>query len=408
MGSSSNSRNEKRPLNIIPFKGEFPPLATLSPSNSPIHQSTYPEPNTSTLAYSQAQSKSNQRRNFPRSSYIERAYLMDITIDDHHTNMDPIKLAPLYLINHLNPTNGVKTREYYEAILMETGSISVVHYYQQNTRVIAYSKIQINKLLSYDEWGCNPAQGKKLHNPDFSYKYYKYAEYIEAWHKMFYYQNPNYTHSWYIQFRLPIFERFPNWFKNWFLVWGSTTSILPPAFQKVQKQFVQFNNNDNNTDNHLYFVALYQLSWIMKWEYIISVNNTADHTYIPRLGKTISVKWWDIFNMDPTTIVPKRIPLQKPVYNPSPSDHNTANTSFDFPTYLRNMLQSNPNASKEMLEQQMKEIFTEAGRKPVSSDETVQSSPLHTNKYFPLEEADLEEKTDPEEEEDPNEFSQRP
>ncbi|KAL4186868.1 hypothetical protein AMTRI_Chr09g16070 [Amborella trichopoda] len=391
-------------MNIIPFEGDFPPLATLSPSNSPIHQITYPEANTSNPIYTPAQSKSTSRPNMPKSSYIERAYLMDITIDEHHINTEPIKLAPLYLINHLNPTNGVKTREYYEAILMETGSISVVHYYQQNTRVIAYSKIQIKKLLSYDEWGCNPAQGKKLHNPDFSYKYYKYVEYIEAWHKFFYYQNPNNTHSWYIQFRLPIFERFPTWFKNWFLVWGSTTSILPPAFKTVQEQFVQFNNIDNTIDTHLYFMALYQIPWIMKWEYTISVNNTADHTYIPRLGKTISVKWWDIFNMDPTTITPKRIPQKTPIYQPSP---NTANTSFDFPTYLRNMLQSNPNASKEMLEQQMKEIFAEAGRKLVSSKETVQSSPLHTNRYLQLSEADPEDETDPEEE-DPDECSQRP
>ncbi|KAL4182160.1 hypothetical protein AMTRI_Chr12g241150 [Amborella trichopoda] len=404
MGSRRNSRHDKRQMNILRFEGEFPPLATLSPSNSPIHQITYPEANTSNPIYSPAQSKSNPKPNIPKSSYIERAYLMDITIDEHHINTDPIKLAPLYLINHLNPTNGVKTREYYEAILMETGSISVVYYYQQNTRVIAYSKVQIKKLLSYDEWGCNPAQGKKLHNPDFSYKYYKYAEYIEAWHKLFYYQNLNNTHSWYIQFRLPIFERFPNWFKNWFLVWGSTTAILPPAFKTVHEQFVQFNNNDNTIDTHLYFMALYQLPWIMKWEYTISVNNTADHTYIPRLGKTISVKWWDIFNMDPTTITPKRIPPQTPIYQPSP---NTANTSFDFPTYLRNMLQSNPNASKEMLKQQMKKIFAEAGRKPVSSDETVQSSPLHTNRYLQLSEADPEEETDPEEE-DPDEFSQRP
>ncbi|KAL4187061.1 hypothetical protein AMTRI_Chr09g37220 [Amborella trichopoda] len=405
MGSRSTSRHVKRPMtNIIPFEGEPSPLATRSPSHSPMHQITYPEANASNPIYSPAQSKSASRPNIPRSSYIERAYLMDITIDEHHINTEPIKLAPLYLLNHLNLTNGVKTREYFEAILMETGSISVVHYYQQNTRVIAYSKVQIKKLLSYDEWGCNPAQGKKLYNPDFSYKYYKYAEYIEAWHKFFYYQNPNNTHSWYIQFRLPVFERFPTWFKNWFFVWGSKSSIIPPAFKTVQEQFMEYNNIDNTIDIHLYFMALYQIPWIMKWEYTISVNTTADYTYIPRLGKTISVRWWDIFNMDPTTITPKRIPQPTPIYQPSP---NTTNTSFDFPTYLRNMLQSNPNASKEALEQQMKEIFAKGGRKPVSSEETVQSSPLHTNQYLQLLVTDPDDKEDPEED-DPEEFSQRP
>ncbi|XP_020530839.1 phospholipid hydroperoxide glutathione peroxidase 1, chloroplastic [Amborella trichopoda] len=146
------------------------------------------------------------------------------------------------------------------------------------------------------------------------------------------------------------------------------------------------------------------IPWIMKWDYTISVNNTADYTYIPRLGKTISVKWWDIFKMDLTTTTPKRMPQQTPKYQPSPT---TANTSFDFPTYLRNMLQTNLNASKEELEKQMKEIFAEAGRKPVSSEETVQSSPLHTNRYLQLSEADPEEETDPKED-DPDEFSQRP
>ncbi|KAL4201524.1 hypothetical protein AMTRI_Chr02g259060 [Amborella trichopoda] len=322
--------------------------------------------------------------------------------------MDPSKLAPLYLLNHLNPINGVKTREYYEAILMETGSISVVHYFQQNTRIIAYSKVQIKKLLPYTEWGSNPAHGKKLQNSDFSYKYFKYAEYIEAWHKFFYYQNPNNTHSWYLQFRLPIFERFPTWFQNWFFVWGSTAMILPPAFKDLQEQFIQYNNTNNTVDTHLYFMALYQIPWIMKWDYTISPNTSNDYTYIPRLGKTISIKWWDIFQMDLTKATPKRIPPESPIYQKNP---NTPNTSFDFPTYLRNMLQTNPHASKDELEKQMKEIFAEAGRKPTSSEETVQSSPLHTNRYLQLSQEDPEEtdpdETDPEED-DPDEFSQRP
>ncbi|XP_020530802.1 uncharacterized protein LOC110008348 [Amborella trichopoda] len=405
MGSRGTSRRDKQPMrNIIPYEGEPSPLAIRSPSHSPIHQITYPEAHASNPIYSPAQSKSASIPNTPRSAYIERAYLMDITIDEQHIHTDPIKLAPLYLLNHFNPTNGVKTREYYEAILMEIGFISVVHYYQQNTRIIAYSKVQIKKLLSYDEWGCNHTQGKKLHNPDFSYKYYKYAEYIEAWHKFFYYQNPNNTHSWYLQFRLLVFERFPTWFQNWFLVWGSTSLVLPLVFKTMQEQFVQYNNSDNTIETHLYFMALYQIPWIRKWDYTISVNNTADYTYIPRLGKTISVKWWDIFKMDLTTTTPKRIPQQTPKYQQSP---NTANTSFDFPTYLRNMLQTNPNASKKELEKQMKEIFAEAGRKPVSFEETVQSSPLHTNRYLQLSEPDPKEESDPKEE-DPDKFNQRP
>ncbi|KAL4184256.1 hypothetical protein AMTRI_Chr10g140 [Amborella trichopoda] len=381
MGSRGTPRRDKQPITskIIQYEGEQPPLAIRSPSRSPVHQITYPEATASKPTYSPAQSKSATPSNIPSSVYHERAYLMDITIDEKYINTEPIKLAPLYLLNHLNPSNGVKTREYFEAILMETGSISVVHYFQQNTWTIAYSKVQIKNILSYEEWGCNPAHGKKLQNPDFSYKYFKYAEYIEAWHKFFYYQNPNYTHSWYIQFRLHILE--------------------------LQDKFQAYNQTDNTIDNHLYFMALYQIPWIMKWEYTISPDTTSDYTYIPRLGKTISVKWWDIFNMAPSSLTPKRIP-------PKPLDktqsQNTANTSFDFPTYLRNMLQVNPNASKETLENQMKEIFAEVGRKPVSSDETVQSSPLHINQYLNLPIEDPEE-TDPDEDENvPDEFSQRP
>ncbi|KAL4194856.1 hypothetical protein AMTRI_Chr05g61580 [Amborella trichopoda] len=407
MGSRGTPRRDKQPITskIIPYEGEQPPLAIRSPSQSPVHQITYPEATASKPTYSPAQSKSATSSNIPRSVYHERAYLMDITIDEKYINTEPIKLAPPYLLNHLNPSNGVKTREYFEAILTETGSISVVHYFQQNTRTIAYSKVQIKNILSYEEWGCNPAHGKKLQNPDFSYKYFKYAKYIEAWHKFFYYQNPNYTYSWYIQFRLHILERFPTWFKNWFFVCGSTVQILPPAFKVVQDKFQAYNQNDNTIDNHLYFMALYQIPWIMKWEYTISPDITADYTYIPRLGKTISVKWWDVFNIDPYSLTPKRIP-PKPLEKTQ--SQNTANTSFDFPTYLRNMLQANPNASKETLENQMKEIFAEAGRKPVSSDETVQSSPLNVNQYLNLPIEDLEETNPDEDEDDPHEFSQRP
>ncbi|KAL4185127.1 hypothetical protein AMTRI_Chr10g229060 [Amborella trichopoda] len=384
MNPHSSDPKGKHPMELVPSNRYGPlmpihsslnltPMSPLRSTNVPeylIHTPPQSPSSTPSPAFSPASYPQKKTSTSAKSIYIDTAFLPEVIISDDHAQLDPYKIAPLYLSNHMNSSYGIKTREWYEAILMETGSVSIVHFYQGTTKLYAYSKLQVKKLLSYEDWGCNPLQGKRLLNPEFPYKSYKYSEYIEAWHKVFAYQNPNNTHTWYIQFKLPVLERFPSWFRHWFLIWGSQTQILPDAFQNLQTKFAQHNTCTDLDDYHLYFMAIYQIPWILKWEYSISENNTNNYEYIPQLGKTVKVKWWDIFSTNPTTLPLKRMPPQPETLKP------VSNNTVSLPTfsaYLKKLKQTHPNATFEEIEQTLLHVFAPDTTRPATLDETVQS-----------------------------------
>ncbi|KAL4189365.1 hypothetical protein AMTRI_Chr08g165080 [Amborella trichopoda] len=245
-------------------------------------------------------------------------------------------------------------REWYEMIQVETESISLVHYNQKNSKIVAYSKLQIRKVLSFEDWGSDPSKAKRIYSPDFPNKYYRHADYIDVWHKILTLQNPYNSHTWFLQFKMPINTPFPNWFRNWFATWGSLTQILPEPLQLSQNRFIDFNGSDPNIDYHLYFIAMYQVPWIVKWNFVISPNNTNNFEYIPCLGKQIAIKWWDVFvylNIEPDNIQLKRIPLAY-------GSHSYSNPN-SLAEYITIMKKQNPRATKEELEKQLPKIFEE-------------------------------------------------
>ncbi|KAL4187029.1 hypothetical protein AMTRI_Chr09g37080 [Amborella trichopoda] len=218
----------------------------------------------------------------------------------------------------------------------------------------AYSKLQIRKVLSFEDWGSDPSKAKRVYSPDFPNKYYRHADYIDAWHKILTLQNPYNSHTWFLQFKMPINTPFPNWFRNWFATWGSLTQILPEPLQLSQNRFIDFNGSDPNIDYHLYFIAMYQVPWIVKWNFVISPNNTNNFEYMSCLGKQIAIKWWDVFvyhNIEPDNIQLKRIPLAY-------GSHSYSNPN-SLAEYITIMKKQNPRATKEELEKQLLKIFEE-------------------------------------------------
>ncbi|KAL4183473.1 hypothetical protein AMTRI_Chr11g155320 [Amborella trichopoda] len=218
----------------------------------------------------------------------------------------------------------------------------------------AYSKLQIRKVLSFEDWGSDPSKAKRIYSPDFPNKYYRHADYIDAWHKILTLQNPYNSHTWCLQFKMPINTPFPNWYRNWFATWGSLTQILPEPLQLSQNRFIDFNGSDPNIDYHLYFIAMYQVPWIVKWNFVISPNNTNNFEYMPCLGKQIAIKWWDVFvyhNIEPDNIQLKRIPLAY-------GSHSYSNPN-SLAEYITIMKKENPRATKEELEKQLLKIFEE-------------------------------------------------
>ncbi|CAL9000362.1 unnamed protein product [Prunus brigantina] len=57
----------------------------------------------------------------------------------------------------------------------------------------------------------------------------------------------------------------------------------------------------------MWFMIMYELSWILNWEYVILEDVDEEWTYIPNLVRSILIRWWDKFtrnHLTPTKIVP--------------------------------------------------------------------------------------------------------
>ncbi|GKA25779.1 hypothetical protein Tco_0711888 [Tanacetum coccineum] len=97
----------------------------------------------------------------------------------------PVLLEYLWPKNTNFYTNDFQTREYYEMILIDTGSIQVKHNFDPNdSKVIKFSKVKINKILSPEDWG-NRAFTIKVLSKFPEWPGYTYHDYIEAWNKAF-------------------------------------------------------------------------------------------------------------------------------------------------------------------------------------------------------------------------------
>ncbi|KAI5342951.1 hypothetical protein L3X38_010827 [Prunus dulcis] len=45
----------------------------------------------------------------------------------------------------------------------------------------------------------------------------------------------------------------------------------------------------------MWFMMLYELPWILKWEYCLSKDLDEEWTYLPSLERKILIRWWDPF-----------------------------------------------------------------------------------------------------------------
>ena len=73
---------------------------------------------------------------------------------------------------------------------------------------------------------------------------------------------------------------------------------MPDKVRSIYEDFVQINTSLLNQS--LWFVVLYQVPWIVRWEAIISQRSQNKlgevFTPIPYLGRRILIKWWQKFN----------------------------------------------------------------------------------------------------------------
>ncbi|KAL5165928.1 F-box/kelch-repeat protein [Glycine soja] len=173
---------------------------------------------------------------------------------------------------HYKPTTILKTRTFYELILVDSNSVSIKHFKDPKDQTLnTHSTIQILKVLQPRHFGSDLNKGKRFSVP-FDLVGYTYWDYVDAWTKVFWHQNTRFKHSWLIYFKTNTIYNFPNWFLQWWDFFGPIPEIFPETESRIPADLKYFSS--------------FALSWIFSWQ----------HTF---------VKWWtqfDSFKADPEQV----------------------------------------------------------------------------------------------------------
>ncbi|GJX72631.1 hypothetical protein Tco_0309802 [Tanacetum coccineum] len=291
------------PSPITQTQNRFIHLTPYPPTTSPITRPTY-----SALAHMQGISQDLNRLptptspiNIPRSPSINPEFQVNPNKQVIKI-LEPIEEQKLNqsfntLLEYLYPqdtnfyTNDYQTREYYEAVLVDSKSIQVRHNYnREDPTKIDFSKVKNFKVLSPEDWNNRPFTNKVLSCYQ-NYPGYNYYDYVEAWNKAFLYKA--HFHTWFFHFS----EDFPLKYPKWFVKWYSYMGTLPETFpQSVLAGFNQYKilfKQDGIPlfEYTLQFSATFKLPWILSFTH---KKKEAEGTSPPLLVRQFSVKWWKV------------------------------------------------------------------------------------------------------------------
>ncbi|KAL5805004.1 hypothetical protein ACOSQ3_031804 [Xanthoceras sorbifolium] len=173
-------------------------------------------------------------------------------IEAEHWGSDLELIAQIYLQDHLSPTIDSQKSRY--------------------NKQISYSKLITRDVFSHPDWGDNLFSKQKFKDSRAYPSSYNFFDYVQAWNEVLNYQNRSYGHSWFIKLsittkdfsRVPI----PCWFQQWLLQYGIIGDALPECTLEAFNKFYQHNQKKVPIElSFLYFLVLYQVPWILKWEY---------------------------------------------------------------------------------------------------------------------------------------------
>ena len=207
----------------------------------------------------------------------------------------------------------LKTREFYEAVLMETGSVKIKHHADKFSNIgLAFSTCHIYKILTVKQWGGNPNLSREFSEPS-KPRFFNYWDYQRAWFNAFLIQNRDFHHSWMFYFPSKNqLSSFPFWFYSWWTYYGPTIKILPKPILDGFELFRSSFNIPRELSAFpplLFFFSNFGLAWIVQWDYIIITDESAA---FPSLGRTFKTKWWDALKNDASTDAVKQYFLKNP------------------------------------------------------------------------------------------------
>ena len=165
----------------------------------------------------------------------ENRLLLQILEPDHISVSGEIQTSKIFQNEKYFISNEVlKTRRFYEFILVDTESVQISHVMNPEGNDIAYSKCKILKVLNEKDWNQNIFTHKRF-SEHFDPQSFDFYDYKNAWYHVFCIR-PN-SHSWFFNWNEKIQKTFPNWFQEWWLFMGATPNIFCPEISKSYEYF---------------------------------------------------------------------------------------------------------------------------------------------------------------------------
>ena len=105
---------------------------------------------------------------------------------------------------------------------------------------------------------------------------YTFWDYIEAFNKVFLYENPQKTHSWFIKVCDQVYKQaIPHWFLQWWISYGPNIAILPELYKGLYTDWSEASSKlmEDKSRTHvsfevissMHFFVEFSIPWIFKW-----------------------------------------------------------------------------------------------------------------------------------------------
>ncbi|KAK9756536.1 hypothetical protein RND81_01G104400 [Saponaria officinalis] len=129
----------------------------------------------------------------------EESLYANVVKKNHSIEADSFQMMKKeYLKPHSYTMEVYKTPHYYEEILANNGC-TFTHFSGANKEIYNFSKIIIGSIILIGDWGISPFTEKTITLRGSLIKY-NYWDYIQAFDKVFLYENDKRSHTWFIKF----------------------------------------------------------------------------------------------------------------------------------------------------------------------------------------------------------------
>ena len=225
----------------------------------------------------------------------ESSLLLQILKPDHISASGEISIKKIFQNDKYFISNEIlKTRKFYEFILVDTESVQISHVQNPEGNGIAYSKYKILKVLNEKDWDQSIFTHKRF-SKNFDPQTFDFYDYKNAWHHTFCIR-PN-SHSWFFNWDEKMQKSFPNWFQEWWLFMGVTPNIFCPeiskAFEYLKANSDSFFPSGNNYS--LFFCTQFRIPWILCWDFCS--HQTQPSPFPKYLAREFKIKWWAAFKI---------------------------------------------------------------------------------------------------------------